>query len=617
MPPETPQKKKINYSNAWQEARALIVARRGRLGLGLALMLVNRVAGLVLPATTKYLIDDVIGKHRAELLVPLALAAGGATILQAITSFILSQVLGVAAQRAITDMRRRVEAHVARLPVRYFDSTKSGVLISRIMTDAEGIRNLVGNGLVQLVGSVVTAILALAYLFYLNWLLTLINIVALASFGFAMATAFKRLRPLFREREKINADVTGRLNETLGGIRIVKTYTAEKREELVFTKGVHKLYRNVAQSITGVSAITTFSTAIIGVIGVVMIIVGGRAILDGRMTVGEFTTYILFTGMVAAPVVQIASIGTQISEAFAGLDRIRELMQMTTEDQEDATKAPLGELAGEVVFEDVSFEYNAGTPVLKGVSFRAPAGTTTALVGSSGSGKSTLISLVMAFNRPLGGRIAVDGQDLSAVRLRDYREQLGVVLQDNFLFDGSVADNIKYGKPDASLDDIRRVSRIAHADEFIEKFEQGYDTIVGERGVKLSGGQRQRVSIARAILADPRILVLDEATSSLDSESEALIQDGLKSLRQGRTTFVIAHRLSTIRSADQILVLEHGEIVERGTHAQLIALGGRYRTLYDKQYKFEADRFINPGEDFTPELAEAKIPSTLRSNDAL
>jgi subfamily B ATP-binding cassette protein MsbA len=617
MPPETPPKKKVNYSNAWQEARALIVARRGRLGLGLALMLVNRVAGLVLPATTKYLIDDVIGKHRAEMLVPLALAAGGATILQAITSFILSQVLGVAAQRAITDMRRRVEAHVARLPVRYFDSTKSGVLISRIMTDAEGIRNLVGNGLVQLVGSVVTAILALAYLFYLNWLLTLINIVALASFGFAMATAFKRLRPLFRERGKINAEVTGRLNETLGGIRIVKTYTAEKREELVFTKGVHKLYRNVAQSITGVSAITTFSTAIIGVIGVVMIIVGGRAILDGQMTVGEFTTYILFTGMVAAPVVQIASIGTQISEAFAGLDRIRELMQMTTEDQEDATKAPLDELAGEVVFEDVSFEYNAGTPVLKGVSFRAPAGTTTALVGSSGSGKSTLISLVMAFNRPLGGRIAVDGHDLSAVRLRDYREQLGVVLQDNFLFDGSVADNIKYGKPDATLDDIKRVSRIAHADEFIEKFEQGYDTIVGERGVKLSGGQRQRVSIARAILADPRILVLDEATSSLDSESEAFIQDGLKSLRQGRTTFVIAHRLSTIRSADQILVLEHGEIVERGSHAQLIALGGRYRTLYDKQYKFEADRFINPGEDFTPELDEAKIPSTLRSNNAL
>jgi len=617
MPPEAPAKKPVNYTNAWQEARALIIARSGRLTLGLVLMLINRVAGLVLPATSKYLIDDVIGKRRAELLVPLALVAGAATVVQAITSFLLSQVLGVAAQRAITDMRRRVEAHVARLPVGYFDSTKSGVLISRIMTDAEGIRNLVGNGLVQLVGSVVTAVLALAYLFYLNWVLTLANIVALGSFGFAMATAFKRLRPLFRERGKINAEVTGRLNETLGGIRIVKTYTAEKREELVFTKGVHRLFRNVAESITGVSAITTFSTAIVGVIGMIIMIFGGRAILAGRMTIGDFLNYILFTGMLAAPVVQIASIGTQISEAFAGLDRIRELMQMASEDEQDASKAPLGEIAGEVAFDDVTFEYVPGTPVLKHVSFRAPAGTTTALVGSSGSGKSTLISLVMAFNRPLSGRILVDRKDLSTVRLRDYRQQLGVVLQDNFLFDGTIAENIRYGKPDASIDDIKRVSRIAHADEFIEKFEKGYDTIVGERGVKLSGGQRQRVSIARAILADPRILVLDEATSSLDSESEAMIQDGLKSLRHGRTTFVIAHRLSTIRSADQILVLEEGEIVERGTHAELIALGGRYRTLYDKQYKFESDRFINPGEDFTPELAEAKIPSTLRANNAL
>src|SRR3954452_18300509 len=614
---ETP-KKNVDYSNAWQEARTLILARRGRLALGLALMMVNRVAGLILPALSKYLIDDVIGKSRADLLMPLAVAAGAATVLQAITSFALSQVLGVAAQRAITEMRRRVEAHVARLPVTYFDSTQSGVLISRIMTDAEGIRNLVGTGLAQLTGSVVTALFALAYLFYLNWYLTLITIVALALFGGGMAMAFKRLRPLFRERGKINAEVTGRLNETLGGIRIVKTYTAEKSEELVFTKGVHRLFRNVARSITGVSAITTFSTAIIGVIGVIMIIVGGRSILAGHMTIGDFLNYILFTGMLAAPVVQIASIGTQISEAFAGLDRIRELMQMATEDQEDASRAPLDDIAGEIAFEDVSFEYTAGVPVLKHVSFIAPAGTTPALVGSSGSGKSTLISLVMAFNRPLSGRIDVDRQDLSTVRLRDYRTQLGVVLQDNFLFDGSIAENIRYGSPDATLDEIKRVSRIAHADEFIEQFEQGYDTIVGERGVKLSGGQRQRVSIARAILADPRILVLDEATSSLDSESEALIQDGLKSLRHGRTTFVIAHRLSTIRSADQILVLEHGEIVERGTHAELIALGGRYRTLYDKQYKFEADRFINPGEDFTtPTADESKVPATLRANNAL
>ncbi|MGH9408899.1 MAG: ABC transporter ATP-binding protein, partial [Vicinamibacterales bacterium] len=491
MPPDVPKKPKVDYSNAWQEARQLIAARGGRLTLGLVLMLFNRIAGLVLPAMSKFLIDDVIGKHRAAMLVPLALVAGAATIFQAITSFALSQVLGVAAQRAITDMRRRVEAHVARLPVGYFDSTKSGILISRIMTDAEGIRNLVGNGLVQLVGSIVTALLALTYLFYLNWLLTCVNIVALAAFGIAMATAFKRLRPLFRERGKINAEVTGRLNETLGGIRIVKTYTAEKREELVFTKGVHRLFRNVAQSITGVSAITTFSTAIIGIIGVIMIIVGGRAILAGSMTVGDFVNYVLFTGLLAAPVVQIASIGTQISEAFAGLDRIRELMQMSSEDDQDAAKAPLGDIRGEIQFGDVSFEYNPGVLVLKHVTFTAAAGTTTALVGSSGSGKSTLISLVMAFNRPLSGRILVDGRDLADVRLRDFRSQLGVVLQDNFLFDGTIADNIAYGNPHATREEIVAVSTIAHCDEFIRGFEKQYDTIVGERGVRLSGGQRQ------------------------------------------------------------------------------------------------------------------------------
>ena len=417
VPTDKPgEKKKVNFSNAWQEARSLIWARRGRLSLGLALMLVNRVAGLVLPWTSKSLIDDVVGRHRADLLGPLAFAAGAATVVQAITSYALSQVLGVAAQRAITDMRRRVEAHVARLPIGYFDSTQSGVLISRIMSDAEGIRNLVGTGLVQLTGSVVTAIAALGYLFYLNWWLTLVTLMLLGAFGGGMALAFSRLRPLFRERGKINAEVTGRLNETLGGIRIVKTYTAEKREELVFTKGVHRLYRNIARSITGVSSITAFSTVIVGVIGVTMILIGGRAILSGRMTLGEFITYIFFTGLMAAPVVQIASIGTQISEAFAGLDRIRDLLQMATEDQEDASRRALGVIDGEVAFEDVSFEYNPGVLVLKNVSFRAPAGTTTALVGSSGSGKSTLISLVMAFNRPKSGRVLVDGQDLESVR---------------------------------------------------------------------------------------------------------------------------------------------------------------------------------------------------------
>jgi ABC-type multidrug transport system fused ATPase/permease subunit len=599
----------LKSRSAWREAREIVWARRGRLALGLAVMLVNRFSGLVLPATSKYLIDDVIGKQRVDLLWPLALAGAAATAVQAVTSFALSQILGVAAQRAITDMRRRVEAHIARLPVRYFDSTQTGVLISRIMTDAEGIRNLVGTGLVQLTGSIVTAIVALAYLIYLNWFLTVVTILALGAFGGVMAVAFKRLRPLFRERGKINAEVTGRLNETLGGIRIVKTYTAEKREELVFTKGVHRLFRNVAQSVTSVSGLTAFSTVVIGVVGVLMIVIGGRAILDGRMTVGDFLSYILFTGLVAAPIVQIASIGTQISEALAGLDRIREVMGMATEDQEDGTRAPLPPIAGEVVFDRVSFEYTPGVPVLRDVSFAAPAGSTTALVGSSGSGKSTLISLVMAFNRPLSGRVLVDGQDLASIRLRDYRSQLGVVLQDNFLFDGTIAANIRYGRPDATDEAIREVSRIAHADEFVEKFPEKYQTVVGERGVKLSGGQRQRVAIARAILADPRILVLDEATSSLDSESEAMIQDGLRALRRGRTTFVIAHRLSTIRSADQILVLEEGRIVERGTHDELLEAAGRYRQLYDKQYRFERDRFINPGEDFTPEPPKAPTPA--------
>ena len=594
-------RRSVDYSAAWREARDLIWARAGRLSLGLGLMLVNRLSGLVLPATSKFLVDNVIGKQQHDLLVPLALAAGGATIVQAITSFSLSQVLGVAAQRAITDMRRSVQEHVSRLPVRYFDSTQTGVLISRIMTDAEGIRNLVGTGLVQLLGGLVTASIALGVLFYLNWRLTLLTIVVLAVFGGIMAYAFMKLRPLFRERGQINAEVTGRLGQALGGIRVVKAYTAEKREQIVFTHGVHRLFRNVARSLTGVSAISAASTVIVGLIGVVMIIVGGRSILAGTMTLGDFVMYVFFTGLVAAPIVQIASIGTQITEAFAGLDRIRELRRTATEDDGDERRAAVERVAGDVAFDDVWFEYAPGVPVLKSVSFVAPAGSTTALVGSSGSGKSTLISLVMTFNRPTGGRIVVDGRDLASLRLRDYREHLGIVLQENFLFDGTVADNIRYARPHASLDEVKAVSRIAHCAEFIEQFADGYDTVVGERGIRLSGGQRQRVAIARAILADPAILILDEATSSLDSESEAMIQEGLRVLRQGRTTFVIAHRLSTIQSADQILVLEGGEIVERGTHDALLAADGRYRQLYDKQYRRERDRFVNPGEEL-PEL---------------
>jgi len=595
------KKKRLRPTEVWRDAKDLLWAHRYRLALGMALMIVNRLVGLVLPASSKYLIDEVIIKQRGELLTTLALAAGGATLIQAASSFALAQVLGVAAQRAITEMRKSVQAHVARLPIRYFDSTQTGILISRIMTDAEGIRNLVGTGIAQLIGGTVTAIISLGVLFYINWRLTSITLLALAIFGAVMGLAFSRLRPLFRERGEINAEVTGRLGETLGGIRIVKAYSAEKRESLIFARGAHRLFRNIARSMTGVSLVTALSTVIIGSIGVILILVGGRSILSGQMTLGDFFMYIFFTALVAAPLVEIAAIGTQITEAFAGLDRIREIKRMATEDEGEQDRAPVQEIEGDVAFENVSYEYNPGAPVLRGVSFRAPAGSTTALVGSSGSGKSTLISLVLAFNRPVSGSVLVDGHDLASVRLRDYRRHLGVVLQDNFLFDGTIADNISFAHPHATREQIVAAGRVAHCEEFIDNFADGYETIVGERGVKLSGGQRQRVAIARAILADPKILILDEATSSLDSESEMMIQDGLQTLRRGRTTFVIAHRLSTIRSADQILVLEAGEIVERGTHEELLAAGGRYKQLYDKQYNFERDRFINPGEDFTPE----------------
>jgi ABC-type multidrug transport system fused ATPase/permease subunit len=609
LPDPSKKPKQIDYASAWLEARQLAIKHRGRLVFGLVLMVVGQLAGLVLPWTSKMLIDDVIGHHRVQLLWPIAAAAAGATLVQAFTNFANTQVLGVAAQRAITEMRKRVQQHIALLPVRYFDSTQTGVLISRIMNDADGIRNLVGTGLVQLLGGLMTAAIGIGVLFWLNWRLTVLIALALAAFGGVMAVAFAKLRPLFRERGQISAEVTGRLAESLGGIRIVKAYTAEKREKKVFAHGAHRLLRNVAQSMTGVSATTAFSTLVVGVIGVIMTLVGGRAILDGTMTLGSFFMYVFFTGLVAGPLVQIASVGTQITEAFAGLDRIHDILKMGTELDDEGDRTPIPDVRGDIRFEDVWFEYEPGRPVLKGIGFDAPAGSTTALVGSSGSGKSTLISLIMAFNRPQKGRVRVDGRDLATVRLRDYRAHLGVVLQENFLFDGTVRDNIRFARPDATDAEIRSAAAIAHADEFIEGFPNAYDTVVGERGIKLSGGQRQRIAIARAILADPRILILDEATSSLDSESESMIQDGLRRLRRGRTSFVIAHRLSTIRSADCILVVEHGEIVERGTHDELLALQGRYRELYDRQYKLELDRFINPGEDFTPEPPRVAMPS--------
>jgi subfamily B ATP-binding cassette protein MsbA len=594
-------KNKINYQRAWAEARELIWRHRKSLTVGLILMVINRLSGLVLPASSKYVIDEVLAKGRADLLMWVALGTAVAVLISAATSYALSQVVSIAAQEAIAEMRMRVQKHVLHLPVSYFDSTKTGVLISRIMSDAEGVRNLVGTGIVQLVGGLFTAIVGIGILFSLNWRLTTIVLVVLITFGTLMSVAFSRLRPLFRERSIINAEVTGRLGESLGGVRILKVYVAEQREEKLFGEGVMRLFENVRRTITGTSLVSAGATLIIGAIGVIMITIGGRAILNGTMTLGGLVMYIFFIGLVAAPLIQIANIGTQISEAFAGLDRIREIRDMATEDDQDADREPLAEVQGSVEFRDVTFSYTPGVQVLKGVSFVSDAGSTTALVGSSGSGKSTLIGLVMSFNRPESGTVLVDGHDISKVRLRDYRSQLGVVMQDNFLFDGTIRENIAFARPDATEEEIRTVSRIAHCDEFVEQFAQKYDTVVGERGVKLSGGQRQRVAIARAILADPRILILDEATSSLDSESEAMIRDGLRSLRRGRTTFVIAHRLSTIESADQILVMEDGQIVERGTHRELITFNGRYRQLYDKQYGLERDRFINPGEDFTPE----------------
>ncbi|MFN9202212.1 MAG: ABC transporter ATP-binding protein [Gemmatimonas sp.] len=595
----TPPKGKPKYDTrrAWAEARKLMWEHRRSVGIGLVLMIISRASGFVLPLSTKYVFDEVVPGKDVRLLGLIALAGLAATIVQALTGYALSQVVSVAAQQAIARLREEVQGHLIRLPVRYFDSTKSGVLVSRVMSDPEGIRNLIGTGLIELTGGILSAIGAMAVLIDLNWRLTLAAVIPLVVFGAGLSIAFRRLRPIFRERSVIQAEVTGRLTETLGGIRLIKVYTAEEREKRVFGEGVQRLFRNIAKTITGTSLTGTIGLAVVGVIGVIAIYIGGRDVILGRMTIGSLLTFGIFIAMVTAPLISIASIGTQITEAFAGLDRIRELRDMATEDQEDAHKQAVPAVVGHVAFEHVSFEYEPGVPVLRDVSFDAPAGTTTALVGSSGSGKSTMISLIMAFAQPQQGAIRVDGTPVSDLKLRDYRHHLGVVMQDNFLFDGTVRENIAFTKPGATEEEIVAVATIANAHDFISQFPEGYETIVGERGVKLSGGQRQRVAIARAILADPRVLILDEATSSLDSESEHLIQEGLRRLRAGRTTFVIAHRLSTITSADQILVLEKGQIVERGTHHQLLALGGRYRDLYNRQYQLEQDQFINPGEE--------------------
>jgi ABC-type multidrug transport system fused ATPase/permease subunit len=585
-----------NLKSAWPMIRDLVRPRRALLAGSFVVLIIGRVCGLVLPYSTKILIDRVIAKHRSDLLLPLVGAVLAATLVQGLCSFSLTQLLSKEGQRAIAELRRMVQAHVGRLSLSYYDSTKTGVLVSRIMSDVEGVRNLIGTGLVEFSGGVLTAILALAILLKMNAWMTLIALGFLLVLMIALSRAFKIIRPIFRERSKINAEVTGRLTESLGGVRVVKGYHAEERESGVFSGGVERLLNNVLKSLTATSVMGLTSTVTLGVVSSIIMFIGARQIMAGHMTVGELFSYTMFMGFLVAPVAQIASIGTQITEALAGLDRTREVLSERQEHQDPERAIVLPRIEGAVSFEHVNFAYDPGKPVLEDVSFEAQPGTMTALVGSSGSGKSTMIGLVAAFYKPTSGRVTIDGVDLSRVRLDSYRSGLGVVLQDSFLFDGTIRENIAFSRPEATEEEIMQACRIAHVDEFAERFAEKYDTIIGERGVKLSGGQKQRVSIARAVLANPRILILDEATSSLDSESEAYIQQGLKYLMQGRTTFVIAHRLSTIRQADQILVVEAGRIVERGRHEELLALHGRYYDLYTRQHGLETNLFLAPGE---------------------
>jgi subfamily B ATP-binding cassette protein MsbA len=576
--------------------KELVRPRRKLLALGLLLTVIRSGTGLVLPASTKVLVDNIVGKRQIQLLGPLVLAVVGATIIQGFASFTLTQLLSIEGQRLIAQLRRKVQEHVGRLPVSYYDANKAGVLVSRIMTDVEGVRNLIGTGLVEFLGGVLTAIFALIILLRVSALLTGTSLLFIAVFALVLKKAFTRIRPIFRERGKINAEVTGRLTESLGGVRVVKGYHAEGREHSVFSAGVQRLLDNVMRTLTATSVMSLSSSVLLGLVGAAIMYVGTRQILAGTLTVGGFFTYTLFLGFLVAPIIQMVSIGTQLTEAIAGLERTHEILTEQPEDVNPRRGVVLPEIIGDLEFDHVSFSYDGKRTVLKDISFHAAHGTVNALVGSSGSGKSTIIGLISAFHNPTAGRILLDGIDLSTVALSSYRTRLGVVLQESFLFDGTIRENVSFSRPQASEEDILRACRIARVDEFAESFAEKYDTVVGERGVKLSGGQRQRISIARAILADPRILILDEATSSLDSESEALIQQGLSYLMQGRTTFVIAHRLSTIRRADQILVVEQGEIVERGTHEQLYELRGRYYELYTKQHGLETNLFLAPGE---------------------
>jgi ABC-type multidrug transport system fused ATPase/permease subunit len=616
--------KSTKKKNAWKnlpDVWALIKPRRGLLALGFVLMAINRVSGLVLPASTKYFVDNVIGKREVSLLTPIVLGVLGATILQGLTSFTLTQLLSKSAQKMIAELRRKVQAHIGRLPVSFYDANKTGVLVSRIMSDVEGVRNLIGTGLVEFAGGLMTAVIALVYLIHTSAAMTAVAFSILLVFGFGISRAFKTIRPIFRARPKITGEVTGRLTESLSGVRVVKGYHAEDREEGVFASGVQRLLDNVLKTLTATSLMSLSGAMLLGIVSTLMLELGGHKILSGSMTTGQWFAYNAFLAFLIAPVFQIVAIGTQITEAITGLERTREILNEKLEDEAPGRAVAMERVNGLVEMENVSFAYETRKEVLHDMSFQAKPGTVTALVGPSGAGKSTIIGLIAAFYVPSSGRLLVDGVDLATVKLSSYRTQLGVVLQETFLFDGTIRENVAFARPAASEEEILAACKIARVDEFAESFENRYDTMVGERGVKLSGGQKQLVSIARAILADPRILILDEATSSLDSESEALIQEGLRFLMRGRTTFVIAHRLSTIRRADQILVVEAGRIIEHGTHESLYALGGRYYDLYTKQHAVEANLFLAPGESTLesdePRGADAAAPSNGRSEAGL
>jgi len=593
LPKATPSLKKIG-----PQIMGLIAPRKGLIAGGLILMAVNRLAGLVLPLTSKPLLDKVLtpGNAHPKLLGPIIAVVVGATVVQAITSYSLTQLLSIAGQRLIADMRRQVQRHVGLLSVAYYDENRAGTLVARIMTDVEGVRNLIGTGLVQFLGGMLTAVLVFFFLLYRSPVVTLTVFAVLGVFVFVLQYGFKVIRPIFRERGKINAEVTGRLTESLGGVRVVKGYHAEEREHRVFSHGVDRLLDNVMKSLTMTSVLGSASTTVVGIVSGLVMWLGGHLVLKGTWSTGDYFQYNMFLVYMVAPIFQIVQVGTQLTEAFAGLDRTNELLTELEENQVPGRTVQMPPIQGKVRFEDVEFAYVPDKPVLHGVSFEAQPGTVTALVGSSGSGKSTIISLLCAFHTPSKGRVLVDDADLAKVDLHTYRSQLGVVLQESFLFDGTIRENVMFSRPDATEEQFLFACRTARVDEFAERFPDGYDTVVGERGVKLSGGQRQRLSIARALLAEPRILILDEATSSLDSESEAMIQAGLAQLMQGRTTFVIAHRLSTIRRADQILVVEQGVVVERGNHEDLYALSGRYYDLYTRQHGLETNLFLAPGE---------------------